>query len=76
MKNKPLQVLNIDNWQHGFRAEGLANQHRIMPNLLVVNAQDVFPLNYQARDYDLHEISSVAREPASCLGIRSHHREG
>lgn len=61
MKNKPLQVLNIDNWQHGFRAEGLANQHRIMPNLLVVNAQDVFPLNYQARDYDLHEISSVAR---------------
>lgn len=32
-----------------------------MPNLMVVNAQDVFPVNHQARDYDLHEIPSVAR---------------
>ena len=55
------QELSIDNWQKGHRAEGLANLHRIMPNLMVVNAQDVFPLNYQARDYDLHEIPSVAR---------------
>jgi CubicO group peptidase (beta-lactamase class C family) len=55
------QALNIDTWQKGLRAEGLANLHRIVPNLLVVNAQDLFPLNYQARDYDLHEIPSVAR---------------
>jgi len=55
------QELNIDTWQKGLRAEGLGNLHRIMPNLLVVNAQDVFPLNYQAADYDLNEIPSVAR---------------
>jgi CubicO group peptidase (beta-lactamase class C family) len=55
------KALNIDTWQDGLRAEGLANLHRIMPNLMVINAQDVFPLNYQARDYDLYEIPSVAR---------------
>ena len=54
-------ALNIDTWQKGLRAEGLVNLYRIMPNLMVVNAQDVFPLNYQARDYDLHEIPNVAR---------------
>ena len=57
----PAHQPNIDNWQKGLRAEGLASLHRIMPNLMVVNAQDIFPLNYQARDYDLHEIPSVAR---------------
>jgi CubicO group peptidase (beta-lactamase class C family) len=61
MKSKHSQTVNIDTWQKGFRAEGLVNLHRIMPNLMVVNAQDVFPLNYQARDYDLHEIPNVAR---------------
>lgn len=53
--------LTIDSWQKGFRAEGLANLHRIKPNVMLVNAQDVFPLNHQARDYDLHEIATVAR---------------
>jgi CubicO group peptidase (beta-lactamase class C family) len=55
------RVLNIDNWQKGHRGSGLVNMHRIIPNLLVVNAQDTFPLNHQARDYDLHEIPTVAR---------------
>jgi CubicO group peptidase (beta-lactamase class C family) len=55
------QELNIDNWQKGLRAEGLGSLDRIMPNLLVVNAQDVFPLNYQAAEYDLYEIPSVSR---------------
>jgi CubicO group peptidase (beta-lactamase class C family) len=55
------QEPTIDTWQKGLRAEGLANLHRILPNLMVVNAEDVFALNYQARDYDLHEIPSVAR---------------
>ena len=59
--NTVAQELNIDTWQKGLRAEGLGNLHRIMPNLLVVNAQDVFPLNYQAAEYDLNEIPSVAR---------------
>ena len=54
------QEPNIDNWEE-HRAEGLANLHRIITNVLVVNAQDVFPLNDQARDYALHEIPSVAR---------------
>jgi len=54
------QELNIDNWQKS-RAEGLYNLHRILLNIMLVNAQDVFPLNYQARDYDLHEITSVSR---------------
>jgi CubicO group peptidase (beta-lactamase class C family) len=54
------QEPNIDNWEE-HRAEGLAHLHRIMTNVMVVNAQDVFPLNYQARDYALHEIPSVAR---------------
>ena len=53
--------LNIDTWQHGRRAEGLAELYRIMPNVMAVNAQDVFPINHQARDYSLHEIPSVAR---------------
>ena len=53
--------MNIDSWQHGLRAEGLANLHHVMPNLMAVNAQDVFQLNHQARDYTLHEIPSVAR---------------
>jgi len=53
--------LNIDTWQYGLRAEGLAAMHRILPNLMAVNAQDVFRVNHQARDYALHEIPSVAR---------------
>jgi CubicO group peptidase (beta-lactamase class C family) len=53
--------LNIDTWQRGRRAEGLAHLHRIVPNLMAVNAQDVFAVNHQARDYVLHEIPSVAR---------------
>jgi len=53
--------LNIDTWQKSFRPDGLANLQHIMPNLMAVNAQDVFPLNYQATDYELHEIPSVAR---------------
>ena len=52
--------LTIDNWQ-STRAEGLINLQRIYPNLMTVNAQDVYPLNYQACNYDLHEIPSVAR---------------
>jgi CubicO group peptidase (beta-lactamase class C family) len=54
-------AVNIDSWQHGLRAEGLANLHHIIPNLMAVNAQDVFQLNHQTRDYALHEIPSVAR---------------
>ena len=53
--------VNIDTWQRAFRAEGLANLYRIVPNLMAVNAQDVFVVNQQARDYALHEIPSVAR---------------
>jgi CubicO group peptidase (beta-lactamase class C family) len=53
--------LNIDTWQRTLRAEGLAELYRILPNLMAVNAQDVFPINHQARDYSLHEIPSVAR---------------
>ena len=52
---------NIDTWQRTLRAEGLAELYRILPNLMAVNAQDVFPVNHQARDYSLHEIPSVAR---------------
>lgn len=74
MPPRHTQALNIDEWQDQARAQGLVNLHRIMPNLMVVNAQDVFPLNYQARDYDLHEIPNVARvmnHPAvsSCVAI-------
>jgi len=57
----PTRILNIDTWQKGLRPDGLANLQRIMPNLMAVNAQDEFPLNYQAADYELHEIPSVAR---------------
>jgi len=57
----PTKILNIDSWQKGLRGEGLANLQRILPNLMAVNAQDEFPLNYQAADYELHEIPSVAR---------------
>lgn len=32
--------------------------------LMAVNAQDVFAVNHQARDYSLHEIPSVARIPS------------
>ena len=53
--------LNIDTWQRTLRAEGLAEMYRILPNLMAVNAQDVFPIDHQARDYSLHEIPSVAR---------------
>lgn len=52
--------LNIDTWQKN-RASGLGNLQSIMPNIMVVNSQDIYPLNYQARDYDLDEIPSVAR---------------
>ena len=55
------QEVNIDNWQKGHRAEGLANIYRIAANQMVVNAENVFPLNYQARDYSLREISSVEK---------------
>lgn len=55
------QEPNIDTWQKGLRAEGLGRMYRIMPNLMAVNAHDVFALNYQARDYELHEIPTVAR---------------
>jgi CubicO group peptidase (beta-lactamase class C family) len=54
-------ILTIDSWQRGLRAEGLATLHHIVPNLMAVNAQDVFRVNHQARDYTLHEIPSVAR---------------
>jgi len=54
-------TLNIDTWQASRRAEGLAQFFRILPNLMAVNAQDVFAVNHQARDYSLHEIPSVAR---------------
>jgi len=54
-------VLNIDTWQKGQRANGLANLQSILPNLMAVNAQDVYPLNYQASNYDLYEIPSVKR---------------
>jgi CubicO group peptidase (beta-lactamase class C family) len=55
------QAVNIDNWQKGHRAYGLANITRIAANQSVVNAEDVFPLNLQARDYAIHELPSVAR---------------
>ena len=53
--------VNIDTWQRNLRSEGLAGLYRILPNLMAVNAQDVFAINHQARDYSLHEIPSVAR---------------
>jgi CubicO group peptidase (beta-lactamase class C family) len=53
------QEVNIDNWQKGHRAYGLANITRIAANQSVVNAENVFPVNHQARDYDLREIPSV-----------------
>ena len=52
--------LTIDTWQQQ-RAEGLGQLNTITPNLMSVNAQDVFKVNHQKRDYDLHEIPSVAR---------------
>jgi CubicO group peptidase (beta-lactamase class C family) len=55
------EVLNIDTWQKGLRGEGLGRIYEIIPNLMAVNAQDVYPLNFQAADYELHEIKSVAR---------------
>ena len=54
------QKVDIDNWEE-HRAEGLAKLHRIITNVMMVNAQNVFPLNYQARVYELREIPSVAR---------------
>ena len=53
--------LDIGSWQSGSRAEGLASLYRISPNLMAVNAQSVFGVNQQARDYELHELPSVAR---------------
>ncbi|WP_161599934.1 serine hydrolase [Pseudomonas sp. MPC6] len=52
--------LTIDNWQSA-RAEGMINLQSIIPNLMTINAQTVYRLNYQAINYDLHEIPSVAR---------------
>ncbi|MGY5450469.1 serine hydrolase domain-containing protein [Agarivorans sp. MS3-6] len=52
--------LNIDTWQQQ-RAQGLVNLPSITPNIMAVNAQNSFPLNHQMRNYDLHEIDSVAR---------------
>ena len=57
----PAQQVNIDNWQKGHRAYGLANISRIAANQSVVNAENVFSLNHQARDYDLREIPSVEK---------------
>jgi len=55
------QNISVDNWQEQRRGEGLANFYRILPNIMLVNAQDKFVLNEQAKDYDLNEIPSVAR---------------
>ncbi len=52
--------INIDTWQQQ-RAEGLGQLNTITPNMMAVNAQDVFEVNHQKRDYDLHEIPSVER---------------
>ncbi|RJG50499.1 serine hydrolase domain-containing protein [Motilimonas pumila] len=52
--------LNIDTWQQQ-RAQGLSQLNTITPNVMAVNAQDVFKVDHQKRDYDLHEIPSVAR---------------
>ncbi|MEH6577673.1 MAG: serine hydrolase [Amphritea sp.] len=60
MSVSEFNALSIDNWQ-STRAEGMINLQRIIPNLMTVNAQDVYPLNHQVRNYDLHEIPSVAR---------------
>ena len=59
--NRMSSGVNIDTWQGAFRAEGLASLYRVVPNLMAANAQDVFVVNQQARDYALHEIPSVAR---------------
>ena len=55
------QNLTVDNWQEGRRGEGLANFFKILPNIMLVNSQDEFEVNHQAKDYDLNEIPSVAR---------------
>jgi CubicO group peptidase (beta-lactamase class C family) len=60
-RNRPDAAMTIDTWQHGLRAQGLASFDRIVPNLMAVNAQDVFSLDYQAYVYDLYELSSVVR---------------
>ncbi|MGR5284136.1 serine hydrolase domain-containing protein [Vibrio maritimus] len=51
--------VNIDNWQQQ-RANGLSHLQHIMPNIMAVNAQDVYNIDYQATDYSLYEIPSVA----------------
>ncbi|MGF1751748.1 serine hydrolase domain-containing protein [Vibrio cionasavignyae] len=53
-------IINIDNWQQQ-RAAGLDKLEKIMPNVMSVNAQDVYPLEYQATHYDLYEVPSVKR---------------
>lgn len=53
-------IINIDNWQQQ-RVEGLDKLETIMPNVMSVNAQDVYQLDYQATNYDLYEIPSVKR---------------
>ncbi|MFA0438344.1 hypothetical protein BCU70_03795 [Vibrio sp. 10N.286.49.C2] len=52
--------LNIDTWQQQ-RHVGQAAMPTFYPNMLAVNAQDVFRVDHQQRDYNLHEIPSVAR---------------
>ncbi|MCJ2376050.1 serine hydrolase [Vibrio sp. ZSDZ34] len=52
--------LNIDTWQQQ-RHVGQANMPSFYPNMMAVNPQDVFEIDHQKRDYDLHEIPSVAR---------------
>jgi CubicO group peptidase (beta-lactamase class C family) len=52
--------VNIDTWQQQ-RSEGLGQLNTVTPNLMAINAQDVFKIDHQKRDYDLHEIPSVAR---------------
>ena len=52
--------VNIDTWQQQ-RHVGQAQMKDFYPNMLAVNAQDLFQVNHQKRDYDLHEIPSLAR---------------
>ncbi len=52
--------LNIDTWQQQ-RGRGLADFASITPYFMGVNATDVYKIDHQKRDYELHEIESVAR---------------
>ncbi|MGF1749963.1 serine hydrolase domain-containing protein [Vibrio cionasavignyae] len=52
--------VTIDTWQQQ-RHVGQAVMPTFYPNMIAVNAQDVFKVDHQKRDYHLHEIPSVAR---------------